>query len=195
MIRNRKEGKMKQKWSITELQKTWHLVTKLHNGQKYGGQEEGEQVAYINHIGSVVFEILAAINEAEAINVDLAIKCAMLHDTIEDTEASYKIIQEKFGQTVADGVLALTKNEALADKRAMMVDSLNRIKQQPKEVWAVKMADRICNLYAPPFYWTNDKKSKYLVEAKLIYDELKEGNKYLANRLKKKIENYRKYLD
>ena len=113
---------MKQKWSIDELQKTWHLVTKLHEDQKYGGQEEGEQVAYINHIGSVVFEVLAAINEAKVINADLAIKCAMLHDTIEDTEASYKIINEKFGQAVADGVLALTKNETLAGKRAMMLD-------------------------------------------------------------------------
>lgn len=186
---------MKQKWSIDELQAVWIFASQLHHGQKYGGQKEGEQVEYINHIGSVAFEILAAINEEENMNADLAIKCAILHDTIEDTEASFEAIEAKFGKQVANGVLALTKNEQLADKRAMMLDSLNRIKKQPKEVWAVKMADRISNLYAPPFYWTNDKKLKYLGEAKLIYDALKEGNQYLANRLKKKIEDYRKYLD
>ena len=186
---------MKQNWSIDKLQATWHLVSRLHNGQKYGGQKEGEQIAYLNHIGSVVFEILAAVNETDELNADLAIKCAMLHDTIEDTEASYPVIKGKFGKAVADGVLALTKNEALADKKAMMVDSLNRIKQQPKEVWAVKMADRIVNLYAPPFYWTNDKKINYIEEARLIYNALKGGNEYLANRLAQKIQAYHQYLD
>ena len=77
----------------------------------------------------------------------------------------------------------------------MMLDSLKRIKQQPKEVWAVKMADRICNLYAPPFYWTNEKKKTYREEAMLIHRELKDGNAYLAERLGRKIEEYRAYID
>ncbi len=186
---------MKQNWSIDELQDTWKLVAQLHNGQKYGGSKEGEQIEYINHIGSVVFEIIAASDKEAAMNVDLAIKCAMLHDTIEDTAASYKVIEEKFGKEVAGGVLALTKNEQLANKRAMMLDSLSRIKKQPKEVWAVKMADRISNLYAPPFYWTNDKKLKYIEEAQLIYNSLKEGNEYLASRLQQKIKAYHQYLE
>ena len=185
---------MNQRWSIDELQATWKLVTQLHNGQKYGGQKEGEQVEYINHIGSVTFEIFAALNKEETMNADLAIKCALLHDTIEDTPTSYEIIKEKFGKQVADGVLALTKNEQLDSKKAMMLDSLARIKEQPKEIWAVKMADRISNLSPPPFYWTNDKKTKYLEEAKLIYKKLKEGNDYLATRLYQKIEAYGQYI-
>ena len=186
---------MKQKWSIDELQVTWKLVTQLHNGQKYAGQEEGEQFEYINHIGGVTFEIFAALNEEENMEADLAIKCALLHDTIEDTTTSYQIIKEKFGKRIAEGVLALTKNEQLDSKEAMMLDSLARIKQQPKEVWAVKMADRISNLSPPPFHWTNDKKAKYLVEAKLIHEQLKDGNKYLATRLQQKIETYRQYIN
>ena len=76
-----------------------------------------------------------------------------------------------------------------------MIDSLERIKAQPKEVWAVKMADRICNLYAPPFYWDNEKKEEYISEAKLIHEYLKDGNSYLANRLLEKIEKYRSFLE
>jgi hypothetical protein len=30
------------------------------------------------------------------------------------------------------------------------------------------MADRICNLYAPPYFWKEAKKEKYLEEAKLF---------------------------
>ncbi len=182
-------------WSIDELQDIWQLASKLHNGQKYGGPKNGEQVEYINHIGSVTFEIINAINNSDEMNAGLAIKCAMLHDTLEDTDFSYEKTKELFGKEVAEGVLALTKNRELENSDEKMADSLKRIKQQPKEVLAVKLADRICNLYEPPFYWKNEKKLKYIEEAKLILSELKEGNSYLAKRLEDKIEMYHRFLD
>lgn len=182
-------------WSIDELQKVWQLASRLHNGQEYGGHQVGEKIEYLNHIGSVTFEILNAITEEKGMNADLAIKCAVLHDSIEDTEQSYEGVKNLFGEEVANGVMALTKNEKLDGKEKMMLDSLSRIKQQPKEVWAVKMADRICNLYASPFYWNNEKRVKYQQEARLIHRELKDGNKYLAERLEKKINDYSKYIE
>lgn len=182
-------------WSIDELQEAWQLASRLHDGQKYGGQNDGEQIEYLNHIGSVTFEVLNAISQNKEMNASLAIKCAILHDTIEDTEQSYQDVKKLFGEEVADGVMALTKNEKLDGKEKMMLDSLSRIKQQPKEVWAVKMADRICNLSAPPYYWTNDKIIKYRKEAQLIYNELKDGNQYLAQRLQRKIKDYLNYIE
>lgn len=186
---------MEKKWSIDKLQSIWQLASKLHNGQKYGSSELDEQIEYINHIGSVVFEILNASNFSDDFDVDLAMHCAVLHDTIEDTAFQYSKAEKLFGKNIAQGVLALTKDERLLDKEKMMLDSLGRIKKQPKEVWAVKMADRICNLYAPPFYWDNEKKTNYMNEAKLIHTHLKDGNRYLADRLEKKIEDYKKFIN
>lgn len=182
-------------WSIDEIQDIWQLVSKLHDGQKYGGPKKNEQVEYLNHIGSVVFEIINAIDKNSDLNADLAIKCAMLHDTIEDTSETYQNIKTLFGDKVANGVKALTKNEEIQGKQEKMEDSLNRIKLQPREIWAVKMADRICNLYAPPFYWSNEKKLAYQKEAELILEELKEGSQFLAGRLNQKIKDYSKYID
>lgn len=185
---------MNNNWSIDELQDIWQLASNLHDGQKYGGQEPDKKVEYINHIGSVTFEMLKAVEIDESLDADLSIKCAVLHDTIEDTELSIEEVEKRFGISVAKGVLALTKQEqddSIADK---MQDSLMRIKQQPKEVWAVKMADRICNLYAPPFYWSDDKKRGYQAEAIIIHSELKEGSAYLANRLWEKIEKYNSFI-
>lgn len=181
-------------WSIDELQTTWQLVSRLHDGQKYGGPKEGEKIEYINHIGSVTFEVLKAIEQTPDMNASLAISCALLHDSIEDTPFSYEEVKELFGAEVADGVMALTKNDALKGKDEKMTDSLTRIKAQPKDVWAVKLADRICNLYAPPYYWNKSKKLAYIEEAKLILSELKDGNAYLAKRLEDKIENYNSFL-
>lgn len=184
----------KKDWSIDEIQNIWQLASKLHDGQKYGGPNEGEKVEYINHIGSVVFEILNADKFTENMNSDLAIKCAILHDTIEDTPFTYEKVKELFGYEVASGVLALTKDDKIEGKLDKMLDSLSRIKEQPKEVWAVKLADRITNLYEPPYYWKDDKKLKYIEEAEIILDQLKEGNKYLAERLKNKIKEYHRFL-
>jgi (p)ppGpp synthase/HD superfamily hydrolase len=181
-------------WSIDELQNTWQLVSKLHDGQKYGGAKDGEKIEYINHIGSVTFEVLKAIEQTPGMNAALAVSCALLHDSIEDTPFSYEDVKELFGTAVADGVRALTKNDDLENKHEKMTDSLQRIKAQPKEVWAVKIADRICNLYAPPYYWNNSKKQAYIDEARLILNALKEGNAYLAKRLEEKIEAYRKFI-
>ncbi|WP_028979750.1 HD domain-containing protein [Sporocytophaga myxococcoides] len=186
---------MNEKWSINEIQDAWQLASQLHDGQKYGGANQEEQVEYINHIGSVVFEIMTAITIEDGMDSNLAIKCAVLHDTIEDTSLSYDDILTRFGSQVANGVLALTKNATIEGKKEKMLDSLKRIKEQPKEIWAIKMADRIANLYAPPFYWTNEKKKEYIEEACLIHDELKEGNKYLATRLANKIIEYQKFID
>lgn len=183
-----------KKWSIDNLQKTWYLISKLHQGQKYGGDEENLQIEYINHIGSVTFEIINSFNFEENIDADFAISCALLHDTIEDTEVTFEKIKELFGEQIANGVSALTKNTSLENKNNQMTDSLFRIQQQPKEVWSVKMADRICNLYSPPYYWTTEKKKEYYKESILIYDTLKEGNTYLANRLKQRINDYVKHF-
>lgn len=186
---------MNQTILIDKQQDAWQWATILHAGQSYGGHREGERVEYINHIGSVVFEISNAFRHETGLNQELGVLCAILHDTLEDTEATFETLEHLFGKPVADGVLALTKNTTIESKEQQMIDSLERIKLQPKEVWAVKMADRICNLYAPPFYWSNEKKESYLIEAKLIHSHLKDGSSYLSERLLEKIERYRKFIN
>ena len=39
-------------------------------------------------------------------------------------------------------------------------------------------------------YWNKEKTSEYKKEARLIYDNLKDAIKFLADRLKNKIDNY-----
>ena len=79
-------------------------------------------------------------------------------------------------------------------KADQLVDSLERIKEQPREVWMVKLADRITNLYHPPFYWNNEKIISYQAEAKLILNALSDANQHLANRLEHKIKEYPQFL-
>ena len=79
---------------------------------------------------------------------DIAFQIALLHDTVEDTATTPDELTTQFGHDIAEGVVALTKNTALPKSEAMP-DSLRRIKTLRKEVWAVKLGDRISNLQAP----------------------------------------------
>jgi len=106
---------------------------------------------------------------------------------------TYNDLESTFGKEIADGVQALTKNKKLP-KEARLKDSLNRIIQQPKEIWMVKMADRITNLQQPPTHWSKEKIKNYYEEAVLIHSTLKNENVILATRLENKIADYRKYF-
>ena len=85
------------------------------------------------------------------------------------------------------------KNKKLPGKQEQMLDSLQRIKQQPLEVGMVKLADRITNLQPPPHYWTKEKINSYREEAQIILDTLGCSNEFLAQRLADKIKNYQQY--
>ena len=62
-------------------------------------------------------------------NVDrtLIIQLALLHDSIEDAGLKYEELQNKFGKVVADGVLALSRDENIAYEK-QIPDCVERIK-------------------------------------------------------------------
>lgn len=178
-------------WDQEIYLKTLNFASFYHRNQLIPGTDN----PYISHPVSVCMEIMSAFAFGNAKgNCNLAVQCALLHDIIEDTDGDYDIVESTFGSQVAKGVIALTKNSRFETKEEQMTDSLKRIKNQPCEIWMVKMADRITNLQKPPHYWTNNKKAFYLEEAKKIYDALFTADAFLAARLESKISNYNKYL-
>lgn len=177
-------------WKIELVRKAWDIATKYHDGQKYGGTKEGEQIEYLNHIGSVVIEVMNAIQYEVEIDKELTIICAILHDTIEDTSYSINDLEIDFSENIKNGVLALTKDENLPSKKEMMIDSLDRILDQSKEIAIVKLCDRTCNLSGPPYYWNNDKKKLYIEESRMILRKLGKKSEYMTYRLQKAIEKY-----
>ncbi len=153
----------------------------------------GTNLPYVVHLSNVAMEIMAAYQNAADFKLDVALKLALLHDTLEDTSTTFDEISKEFGIDIAEGVSALTKNELLP-KSEKMFDSLKRIKALSKEVWAVKLADRITNLQEPPRHWDTSKKENYRQEAMQIVQHLKGANPYLEQRLDKKIAEYEHYI-
>lgn len=177
-------------WSRTKYQEALDFAALAHGGQKV----PGKPYSYVVHLVNVCMEVMSALAEDNpGLDADLAVQCALLHDVLEDTQTEYTQLQAQFGQAVARGVRALTKDKTLA-KEQRMADSLQRLKSQPREVGLVKLADRITNLQPPPGHWTKEKKEAYCHEAGLIHTALNSCHTGLGIRLKKKIEEYRRYI-
>jgi (p)ppGpp synthase/HD superfamily hydrolase len=176
-------------WSQESYIKAYRFAAEKHKGQLVPGTEW----SYLAHLSMVSMEIIAALNHETDMDGDMAVQVAILHDSIEDTDTIYDEVLSEFGPKVADGILALTKDENV-EKQNQMRDSLRRIKLQPKEIWMVKLADRVTNLQPPPYYWTTEKRKKYLDQAKLILDELRACSVFLSNRLNEKIQVYQSYI-
>ncbi|WP_339768136.1 bifunctional (p)ppGpp synthetase/guanosine-3',5'-bis(diphosphate) 3'-pyrophosphohydrolase [uncultured Pseudosulfitobacter sp.] len=113
---------------------------KMHEGQfRHSGEP------YFTHPVAV-----AAILTEQQLD-DATIITALLHDTIEDTKASYKTVSELFGDDVAtlvDGVTKLTNLQlsSLETKQAENFRKLFMAMSKDMRVILVKLADRLHNM-------------------------------------------------
>lgn len=154
---------------------------------------KGTRLPYVVHLSNVAMEIFVAAMHTDDFDLGFAVQIALLHDTLEDTSATFDELRERFGEEVAVAVLALSKDERLP-KEQQVPDSLARIRGLRKEVYAVKLADRITNLQPPPPDWNRETLIRYRDDSGLILEAMAEGNRYLAERLRSKIDEYKKYI-
>ena len=174
-----------------------YLKALAYASKAHGEQKTPKGHPYVVHITSVAMEVIHACEKSglDEEKSNLAIVCALLHDTIEDTDITYDDLYTHFSPEVADGVEALSKDKNLKTKKEQMQDSLEKLMNQPYEVQMVKLADRITNLSKPPKHWNNEKKKNYLGEAKFILSCLKNSNIHLSVRLEEKIKEYEEFMD
>lgn len=112
----------------------------------HGDQQRPTGVPYLHHLLEAL-EILvrgAAVTDADVLAATL------LHDTVEDTEATVAEIETEFGPVVAELVDWVTKPPAgdtgRAAKRAAKSAYLRRLREAPPEAVLVKLADRASNV-------------------------------------------------
>lgn len=172
-------------WDPDLYQRTLRFAAGAHGQQKVPGTGH----PYVVHVAMVCAEVL----RAPGLDTNLALQCALLHDTLEDTSVGAEAVGAEFGPAVLAGVQALTKSADLPKSQAM-ADSLRRILECPPEVAAVKLADRITNLQEPPPHWTAEKRAAYREEALEIHRQLADRCPALGARLAEKIEDYAQYL-
>lgn len=137
---------------------------------KHGLQRRASGDPYISHPIEVA-GILAGMKLDEA-----TIAVALLHDTIEDTDATREDIEKNFGEEISSLVDALTKLKKLdlVTKRAQQAENLRRFllaTAKDIRVLLVKLADRLHNMrtldHVPP-----DKRKRISEETMELYAPL-----------------------
>ena len=99
--------------------------------EKHGDQMYGDK-PYSYHLLQVLDKV-----QEESLVVRLT---AILHDVLEDTDATYLEVAQAFGFDVAVAVLLLTKTGGMSYD-----DYIERIRSNPVAL-IVKIADTLCNL-------------------------------------------------
>lgn len=113
-------------------QKAASYAARAHQGQL---RKDGK-TPYTAH----PFRVAMTVRDVFGCDDEVAICCALLHDTIEDTATDYDDIDRRFGEQVADAVAAMTKNMLLReDQREPEYDQ--RLANAPWQARLVKLAD------------------------------------------------------
>jgi len=150
------------------VKKAYNFAFDVHKNQK---RLSGDP--YITHpiaVASILCDL----------KVDTAtITTALLHDTIEDTEATYSEVNKLFGKEIADLVEGVTKISRLEDKSKEYSVAENFRKlilatSKDIRVLLVKLADRLHNMRTINNITNPDKKLRIAKETMEIYSPLAE---------------------
>lgn len=149
-----------------ELLAALHFAADKHRDQRRKGADKSP---YINHPIEVA-ELLARHGNAEHTAL---LQAAVLHDTIEDTEATSEELEAHFGAAVRQLVEEVTDDKSLpkAERKRLQIEHSPALTAAAKQL---KIADKICNVrdigVAPPKEWDHERRVQYLAWARSVVD-------------------------
>lgn len=127
---------------------------------------------YINH----PIQLAKLLWEDGEVRDAAVIAAALLHDTLEDTETTWRELRGEFGEDIADVVLEVTDTQWIKKvlRKRLQVARARHSSGQAK---LVKLADKICNLRDmsahPPADWDLERKQQYFDWAREVVDQLR----------------------
>ena len=163
------------------LSKAYKFALNAHKNQK---RDAGDP--YIVHPVAVA-SILTDLKLDSA-----TITTGLLHDTIEDTKATYKTVEKEFGKEIADLVDGVTKisqleGKAISNSKAENFRKLILATSKDIRVLIVKLADRLHNMRTLGSITTSQKRIRIAKETMEIYAPL--ADRMGMNRIRDELED------
>ena len=125
--------------------------------EKHAGQKDKAGLPYVEHPRAVAARV-----ESEEEKI-----VALLHDTVEDTDATIDEIREMFGSTIADAVALLTH-----DNSVPYMEYVAKVKENPI-ARAVKLADLSHNMDLSRIPHVTERDLQRIEKYKKAYELLK----------------------
>ena len=125
--------------------------------EKHAGQKDKAGLPYVEHPRAVAARV-----ESEEEKI-----VALLHDTVEDTDATIEEIREMFGSTIADAVALLTHDDSVP-----YMEYVAKVKENPI-ARAVKLADLTHNMDLSRIPHVTERDLQRIEKYKKAYELLK----------------------
>ena len=158
--------------------KAIRFAAEKHKGQK---RKDTEASPYINHPIQVT-EILWGIG---GVRDTILLLAAILHDTIEDTDATPEEIRMHFGEEVLALVLEVTDDKSLP-KEVRKQRQVETAPHKSQRARLLKIADKISNVQdiirTPPKDWSLERRQEYVLWSQRVVAGLRGVNKKLESR-------------
>ncbi|MEB3269090.1 MAG: HD domain-containing protein [Leptolyngbya sp.] len=152
-----------------DLLRALHFAAHHHRHQRRKGPDA---IPYINHPIALAYLLW----DQAGVSDPIVLAAALLHDTVEDTEATLTDLEHHFGPEVAAVVAQVTDDKSLpkAVRKQRQIDHAAHLCDRAK---LVKLVDKIANLQdltqAPPTDWTVARRRDYCHWAKQVVDQLR----------------------
>ena len=143
---------------LTKIMKAADAAARWHTHQRRKGVA-GEP--YVNHLLEVA-NLVTQATEGREPDVVIA---ALLHDAVEDQDATFEQIANEYGERVAEIVKEVTDDKSLpkAERKRLQVESAGH---KSREAKLIKLADKTSNLRAitnsPPPDWSVERRLEYV---------------------------------
>jgi (p)ppGpp synthase/HD superfamily hydrolase len=151
-------------FDLVQLMRAADYAARQHMTQRRKG-ERAEP--YINHLT----EVAALLAETTDGSDPVLVMGGLLHDTLEDTDATYEDLANQFGEEVAALVAEVTDDKSLpkAERKRLQIE---KTPDKSRRAKLLKIADKTSNLRAliqsPPGKWTDERLRDYVVWAEAV---------------------------
>jgi guanosine-3',5'-bis(diphosphate) 3'-pyrophosphohydrolase len=150
-------------------------------------------IPYINHTIRVAHILQVTAKE----NDPVLLSAAVLHDVLEDTDATEVQLKELFGEEVCSIVIEVTDDMSLTydDRKRSQIKKAPTLSNKAK---LIKIADKISNIQdilTIPLTWSNRRKRKYVEWSEMVVDGCRGINPILDKAFDEVIANAKNILE
>ena len=143
---------------VVKLSQAADYAARRHSAQRRKGDLAEP---YVNHVAEVAAMLAEATDGADPVLV----MGGLLHDTLEDTDATYDDLARRFGPEVAELVQEVSDDKSLPQhvRKRLQVEETPSKSRRAK---LLKIADKTSNLrglvHSPPMGWTEERLRDYV---------------------------------
>lgn len=172
------------------LLKALRFSAEKHSDQR---RRDAKASPYINH----PIQVAEALWSVGGVRDGALLTAAILHDTIEDTDATPEEILHEFGQEVLGLVLEVTDDKSLSKqvRKQLQIENAPHKSHRAK---MLKLADKICNIHdivhLPPSDWPLKRKQEYLLWTENVVKGLRGTNQELEDRYDTELDKGKQLL-